>query len=124
MLLVLVVVVVLPRILVGKLDSNIFCGLASFPGYLYTQISFFLFKTVYFLFDMYSTYNILLTKKYNKTLVSLAAVAVANMAGLYGLLHLSSGDHDLHSLLGLQSGLPLTSNLPGVSAGCLFVLLL
>ena len=37
MLLVLVVVVVLPRILVGKLDSNIFCGLASFPGYLYTQ---------------------------------------------------------------------------------------
>ena len=85
---------------------------------------FFLFKTVYFLFDMYSTYNILLTKKYNKTLVRLAAVAVANMAGLYGLLHLSSGDHDLHSLLGLQSGLPLTSNLPGVSAGCLFVLLL
>ena len=89
--------------------------------------AFFLFKTVYFLFDMYSTYNILLTKKYNKTLVRPAAVAVANMAGLYGLLHLSSGDHDLHSLhslLGLQSGLPLTSNLPGVSAGCLFVLLL
>ena len=46
------------------------------------------------------------------------------MAGLYGLLHLSSGDHVRHGLLGLQSGLPLTSNLPCISAGCPFVLLL
>ena len=74
---------------------------------------------------MYKTYIILLTKKNKtKTLVRLAAVAVASMAGLYGLLHLSSGDHVRRGLLGLQSGLPLTSNLPCISAGCPFVLLL
>ena len=38
---------------------------------------------------MYNTYNVLLTKKYNKIFVRLAAIAVSNMAGLYGLLHLS-----------------------------------
>ena len=73
---------------------------------------------------MYKTYIILLTKKKAKTLVRLAAVAVASMAGLYGLFHLSSGDHVRHSHLGLQSGLPLTSNLPCFSAGYPFVLLL
>ena len=46
------------------------------------------------------------------------------MAGLYGLFHLSFGDHVRHSHLGLQSGLPLTSNLPCFSAGYPFVLLL